>query len=511
MWLDTIRKNDKQEIIVILAVSILALGSILYSFYISKQLQNQEKAQVILWAKAVTEKAEILKTSNEIFQKLRDEERIKVEITSKSSQFIINEKETDNDKLSFYLDIIKLNSQIPIVYTDKDYRVVNSKNLTDKGPKIGATLSQKEYPSFFKYPPIDVRYGDKTDYLFYEDSKIYQELTRLILKSSDQFIDEITNNSSLLPIILVDEQEKLLHYGNIPPEIRKDTAEFLQYIQDIKQSGNPILIDIDPKHKKYLYYKNSSISKYIQWFPIVLYTTLGILFFIAYRAIRNARNFEKNQIWVGMSKETAHQLGTPISSLSAWLEMLEDHKINPHIEQTRVIEEMKHDVNRLALIADRFSKIGSKPKLEAVELNEFIAHCIQYLQTRTSSKIHFEMHLSDENLPVKVNKQLFEWVIENIVKNAVDAIGQEGKVTLSTSLKDHKIILDISDTGKGMHSYEYKKIFEPGYTTKKRGWGLGLSLCRRIIVEYFGGKIFVKSSEIQRGTTMRIILDSFLP
>ena len=238
----------------------------------------------------------------------------------------------------------------------------------------GTILNKTEHGEFFKYPPIEINILGSKNYIFYQDSKIYQDLTDIILKSSDQFLNEITNNSSLLPIILLDKDGRLIQEGNIPPEIIRDSVAHTQYISNMINSGNPISLDINPQQKLFLYYKNSPVSNYIKWFPIALYAILAILIFTSYRAIRNARNFEKNQIWVGMSKETAHQLGTPISSLSAWLEVLEDSGKSDQSKEN-VILEMKHDVNRLTLIADRFSKIGSKPKLDIVNLNEFIGHC----------------------------------------------------------------------------------------------------------------------------------------
>ena len=271
------------------------------------------------------------------------------------------------------------------------------------------------------------------------------------------------------------------------------------------KSNEPIILDIDPKNTKYLYYQSSNLASYVKWFPVVLYSILAAILFLAFAAIRNVRKYEKNQIWVGMSKETAHQLGTPISSLSAWIEVLDENTALP-IAQKNVIQEMKKDINRLSLIADRFSKIGSKPKLESINLNQILTSCFEYLRKRGSKKVYFELKPTPSELLVDINPQLFEWVIENLVKNAFDAIHHEGYITIETLAENGIISIDVKDSGKGILPKDIEQIFEPGFTTKKRGWGLGLSLCKRIIVEYFNGKIYVLSSGMNVGTAIRVEL-----
>lgn len=497
--------QKRQELIFLSLVVFIAITTLVISHIIAKKIENQEKAQVILWARAITEKAKILKLSNAVFLKLAEEERKKVEITSKATQLIISE--SDDKIISLFLDIIRLNDQIPIIYTNQDLIITDSRNI-ENGNKIkGEKLSKKKYPDFFRYPPVEIQYGANKNYIFYKESIIFQNISKIIEQSSSQFIDEITNNSSLLPIILVDEKKQLLNYGNIPENILSDSISLKKYVTDFIESQEPISIEIDPQSKKYLYYQRSPIASYIKWFPIGLYSILGVLFLLTYIAIRNARKFEKNQIWVGMSKETAHQLGTPISSLSAWLEVFnENEKLTP--SQMNVLHEMRKDISRLSLIADRFSKIGSKPKLELVSLDEILNTCIDYLKKRAPKKITIQLDSVNISYQVEINRQLFEWVIENLVKNAFDAISNEGIIHIETSKIESNYAIDISDTGKGMLPSEFEKIFEPGYTTKKRGWGLGLSLCKRIIVDYFNGNIFVLKSKLHQGTTIRILLKS---
>jgi signal transduction histidine kinase len=488
-----------------LTIVTLAAASIFYANKIADRIQMQEQAQVILWAKAIGEKAKILKLSNEIFLKLAEEERKKVEITSKATQLLANENHDENTT-SLFLNIITLNNQIPLIQTDENLVITDFKNI-EKNIQRGIVLDKAKYPDFFKYKPIEVFFSDKKNFIFYKESIIYQNISTLIDQSSDQFIGEITNNTSLLPIVLMDKNKKLIQSSNIPEDIKADRKKFDNYVIELTGSQEPIVLDIEPRNTKYLYYQSSNLASFIKWFPIVLYSVLAAILFLAFAAIRNVRKYEKNQIWVGMSKETAHQLGTPISSLSAWLEVLNENEALPEA-QRNVVSEMKKDVSRLSLIADRFSKIGSKPKLDRINLHEILTVCFEYLRKRGSKKVHFELKDIPIDLYVEINRQLFEWVIENLVKNAFDSIHHDGEISIQTTCTGNQVYIDVRDSGKGIAPQDIEKIFEPGFTTKKRGWGLGLSLCKRIIVEYFNGKIYVLSSKMNVGTVIRVELPS---
>ena len=486
-----------------LAIVVLAAVSIYYANRIAERIQIQEQAQVILWAKAIEEKAKILKLSNAIFLKLAEEERKKVEITSKATQLLANENHNENTT-ALFLSIITLNNQIPLIQTDENFVITDFKNI-EKNVQRGMVLEKAKFPDFFKYKPIEVIFSDKKNFIFYKESIIYQNISTLIDQSSDQFIGEITNNTSLLPIVLLDKNKKRIQTSNIPEDIKADKKKFDDYVRELTSSQEPIVLDIEPRNTKYLYYQSSNLASFVKWFPIVLYSVLAAILFLAFAAIRNVRKYEKNQIWVGMSKETAHQLGTPISSLSAWLEVLNENEALPEA-QRNVVSEMKKDVSRLSLIADRFSKIGSKPKLDKINLHEILNTCFEYLKKRGSKKVHFVLSEIPINLCVEINRQLFEWVIENLVKNAFDSIQHEGEIMIETTHAKNLVYIDVRDSGKGIAPQDIEKIFEPGFTTKKRGWGLGLSLCKRIIVEYFNGKIYVLNSKINLGTVIRVEL-----
>jgi len=255
-----------------------------------------------------------------------------------------------------------------------------------------------------------------------------------------------------------------------------------------------------------IYYKNSFLLTLIKWFPLIQVLLIIIFIVFGYLTLNSARKAEQNMVWVGMAKETAHQLGTPISAIMGWVEYLKS-LISADTEQQGILIELENDVGKLGLIADRFSKIGSEPKLENSDINTELKNAVDYMQKRSSKNVRFILPSNiDQPIQAAINKHLFSWVIENLFRNSLDALDGKGEIRLQVEQDKNKIVIDISDSGKGIPSGKLKKVFEPGYTTKKRGWGLGLSLTKRIIEEYHNGKIFVKKSDLNEGTTFRILL-----
>jgi signal transduction histidine kinase len=270
----------------------------------------------------------------------------------------------------------------------------------------------------------------------------------------------------------------------------------------MSSENDPIEISLPDYGKSFIYYTNSSLMVQIMYYPYVMLTVISVFLLISYLLFSTSRKSEQNLVWIGMSKETAHQLGTPLSSIMAWMELLKMKGEN--IEE---LVEIEKDVKRLEDITDRFSKIGSPAKLEEQNLVGVLYESIAYLEPRISKKVRFHINLSpDKVVIVPLNKQLFEWVVENICKNAVDAMSNSGTININIEEVNKHVNIDFEDTGKGIHKSQFKTIFHPGFTSKKRGWGLGLSLSRRIIVNYHKGKIFVKSSVIDKGTVIRVVL-----
>ena len=324
------------------------------------------------------------------------------------------------------------------------------------------------------------------------------------------FLFSIIERNHTIPVLLTDDEGHILLHRNfdLPEEVDSLAPYFLsdaneaflrRQLETLRHSANVIHIIISPDNLQHLYYDDSKLLKRLSYYP---YVQLGIMLafiFVVYYAVNSTRRAEQNKVWVGLSKETAHQLGTPISSLMAWMELLQAMGVD---EET--VREMNKDVNRLSTIASRFSKIGSRPQME--NLNPVIGHAASYMGTRISSRIELSVCLCDEELPVRLSAPLFEWVMENLMKNAVDAMEGSGKITIETLREGKRAVINVTDTGRGIPRKNQKTVFNPGYTTKKRGWGLGLTLAKRIIEQYHMGKIFVSWSEPGEGTKFTITL-----
>ena len=319
------------------------------------------------------------------------------------------------------------------------------------------------------------------------------------------FLFEVLENNQTIPVILVDaDNETIISYRNLDT-IKMENAEYAaDKLEEFRNNGKESFSIIGPDGEvmNTIYYSDSLLLKKLQYYPYIQLILIAIFIIMGYIVLNVSRRSEQNHVWLGISKETAHQLGTPISSLMAWLEIMRDEH-----GETEMFREVEKDVKRLEKIAARFSKIGSKPNLHENELVGCIRNTMSYLKTRIPATIHLETNITDtDEIYLPLNVELFEWVIENLCKNAVDAIGTNGTIRITIESDDKNVGIEISDTGKGISKSDFKNVFKPGYTTKNRGWGLGLSLAKRIVEEYHGGKIFVKSSEIGKGTTFRINL-----
>jgi signal transduction histidine kinase len=314
------------------------------------------------------------------------------------------------------------------------------------------------------------------------------------------FLLDIINRNTNIPIIITDSLGQIGDTRNIAfTEVNKEKI-LARELHKMKEQNEPILISVS---NQYLYYRDSVLLENLKYYPVVQFAVIFLFILVAYLAFSSSRNAEQNQVWVGMSKETAHQLGTPISSLMAWVELLKMQNIDASL-----IQEFEKDTQRLQKITERFSKIGSVPELLLTDVAEVTRSTVEYLKTRSSEKVKFTLEFDQQKkYEAPMNASLFSWVIENLCKNAIDAMNNSGTIQLSMMEKNGQIFIDISDTGKGIAKAYFKTVFQPGFTTKKRGWGLGLSLAKRIVENYHKGKIFIKQSEINKGTTFRVILN----
>lgn len=325
-----------------------------------------------------------------------------------------------------------------------------------------------------------------------------------------EFLLSILAGNHTIPVLLTDSENNIIDQRNFDlPEpvdslspLSPVNMAYLRNKLEVLQSGNNIIqIVISPDNTQYVYYDDSKLLKQLGYFPYIQLLVMIVFIVVIYYALSSTKRAEQNKVWVGLSKETAHQLGTPISSLMAWMELLQSLGVDPD-----TVHEMNKDVNRLSTIASRFSKIGSKPVMEAEDLNTVVVHAGEYMSTRISKRINFSINPSSSPVPVMMSAPLFEWVMENLIKNAVDAMEGTGSIVVTIGIEGKKGYVTVKDSGKGISRKNFKTIFNPGYTTKTRGWGLGLTLAKRIIEQYHAGHIYVQESEPGQGTTFRIDL-----
>lgn len=317
---------------------------------------------------------------------------------------------------------------------------------------------------------------------------------------------EIQQQNTDIPIIWTNENDSIIDSRNIDSNAIKSSENFLQKkLEEFKSLHPPIVLELnqDPYVADKYYYGDSKLLKQVRYYPIIQLLIVALFIFITFYAMSARNKSTQNQVWAGMAKETAHQLGTPISSLQGWVEMLKEQGGN-----SIIAPEMEKDVNRLKLISDRFGKIGSTPKLEEHELTEQIEKMVAYIKRRSTDRVNFIIIKPEEKVTANISGPLFDWVIENLLKNALDAMDGKGEIKIRIRKNLQKVIIDLSDSGKGISKQNIGKVFKPGFSTKKRGWGLGLSLAKRIIEKYHKGQLYVKSSEIGKGTTFRIVLNA---
>lgn len=329
-----------------------------------------------------------------------------------------------------------------------------------------------------------------------------------ISESNINFLLSIIEANDNIPVLLTNPKGEIIQQRNFDlpdPERPFDSPENMDFLRkrlvSMSHTDNLIVIDIAPGETQRLYYDDSRLLNRLSWYPYIQLVVMAAFVIVVYFAVTSSKRAEQNKVWVGLSKETAHQLGTPISSLMAWIELMRDSDADP-----MMVEEMDKDVHRLSTIASRFSKIGSQPQIEKADLSDVVIGAADYMRTRISSRISLTVDASHDPLPVDMSRPLIEWVMENLIKNAVDAMEGSGSIAITTRADHGSAIVEVSDTGKGMTRKMRKEIFRPGFTTKKRGWGLGLTLAKRIIEQYHNGHIAVSASEPGAGTTFQIQL-----
>lgn len=477
-------------------LAILALWEI---NHIAIQIKNSEEQRVKIWATAIGQRAQLMSYTEEFFLEVAEEEHSKMEFYTRAQQIAVSQT-LNNTTALFFTDYITANHTIPVIVVDEDSNITAYNNI--EIPEGTTKLEGKLLEEFSYQEPISYRVWGMPFTLYYKESRIYSDLRAMLAGQTLTLLNEITNNSVAVPVLIVDSaREAVIGFGNLRESSFNTPQKLASKLEEMKSDNDPIEITLPNEQKAFIFYERTPLLNALRWIPVFYIFISFVIILVCFYLFKTAQASEKNRIWVGMAKETAHQLGTPISSLIAWTEYLKDKPF-----EEKYVVEVRKDLDRLETITRRFSKIGSVPELQSENLCEVIQCAISYLQSRASKKIQFVTNLPEEPVMVPLNRYLFEWVIENICKNAIDAMNGKGTFTVIVSSDAHHVIVDLADTGKGIPVSMQKRIFESGFTTKQRGWGLGLSLAKRIIDEYHNGKIFLKYSVEGQGSVFRILL-----
>lgn len=523
-------KKQRWKIALLGIAALLVAASIWFSFSIVAKVQQREVDRIQMWAEGVKRKSELVNLTNKSFDELSDALSKIQERDLHTVELWVMALEEANKPLDDYSFVVKLLAEIstvPMIVTDMDENIVDSYNLSNLDSllrrDIRANHGDKKkafQDSLFRankkdslvhflpvwranHTPIEMDlYGDEKQKVFYFDSVFFntEELARL-KHSRDSLVDafskELITNEYLVPVLFINSDSREIISTNMEGFIGQTEP-----INSVKlPKTDSIMVDLGGDSKGIIYFEHSPELIQMKYFPFVQFFMIGLFILIAYIVFSTFRKAEQDQVWVGMAKETAHQLGTPISSLMAWNELLAAQGVDKTITV-----EIDKDIERLNTVTNRFSKIGSDAILEPKILEEVVKSSTDYLKSRISSKIDFTFVSEADGMTANVNAALMEWVIENIVKNAVDAMEGIGKIEVRVHPFEDELWIDISDNGRGIEQNKIKTVFQPGYTTKKRGWGLGLSLVKRIVEDFHKGKVFVLKSELNVGTTFRIVL-----
>lgn len=488
------------------AALLIVMVSFWYSSNLVQQIKQNEKQKVELWAKAVQKKASLVKFTKELFEKIKISETKKAELFAEATRELSKGDDlSGNQDVSFVLKVLQENTTVPVILTDDQDKILTKRNLDSALESDPVYLQNQLQIMKSLYAPVEIDvYKGMKQRLYHKDSRLFNDIKLVFDSLIKSFITEVAVNSADVPVIYTNpEKDSVIALGKIEYS-EVDTPEKLKSkLQDLASQNTPIEIDLGENSKDYIFYAQSELLTQLKYYPYFQFGAIALFLLIAYILFSTARKAEQDQVWVGMSKETAHQLGTPLSSLMAWNE----HLLSIGVDKS-IVGEMQEDVKRLNTITERFSKIGSQPTLVLENMNQVLSESVDYLKKRTSKNVEYSLDLPSEQIVAKLSRPLFEWVIENLCKNAVDAMDGKGKIHMKLSIVPEGLQIDITDTGKGISKSKFETIFEPGYTTKNRGWGLGLSLCKRIIESYHHGKIFVLSSEVNKGSTFRITLKS---
>ena len=486
-----LQNKQRWKVILLLLAATIAGVTLWYTNSIARRIRDEEKAKVELWHSAIRKKEELVKLTQVLFDSLRSEETRKAEILGRAMNTISNPQ----GDLTFAVDVLAQNKTIPFLVCNTKNEFQLSRNIDSVYIKDPVRIEELRLQFEQEYKPI--LFPDADIVVYYSNSYMYKELKQTIDDLVSSFFNETVINTASVPVIVTYSMKThVVQVGKI------DTLKcnVNQVLAEMKEGYEPIEIKIPGRATQYIFYDDSATIQQLKMFPYLQLSLIGVFLVVAYVMFSTFRRSEQNLVWVGMAKETAHQLGTPLSALMAWRDLFEQQGVSKSL-----IDEFNKDIERLSTITERFSKIGSEAALTPVGAKDLVEEILDYLRVRISSEVNIAVK-SEGNPKVNVNVALFSWVIENLIKNSVDAMDAKGQLTVSIHEANGKVFIDIKDSGKGIPKRKWKTIFDPGYTTKLRGWGLGLSLAKRIVKNYHKGGIYVLSSAQGEGTVFRIAL-----
>ena len=486
-----LQNKQRWKVILLLLAATIAGVTLWYTNSIARRIRDEEKAKVELWHSAIRKKEELVKLTQVLFDSLRSEETRKAEILGRAMNTISNPQ----GDLTFAVDVLAQNKTIPFLVCNTKNEFQLSRNIDSVYIKDPVRIEELRLQFEQEYKPI--LFPDADIVVYYSNSYMYKELKQTIDDLVSSFFNETVINTASVPVIVTDSTKThVVQVGKI------DTLKcnVNQVLAEMKEGYEPIEIKIPGRATQYIFYDDSATIQQLKLFPYLQLSLIGVFLVVAYVMFSTFRRSEQNLVWVGMAKETAHQLGTPLSALMAWRDLFEQQGVSKSL-----IDEFNKDIERLSTITERFSKIGSEAALTPVGAKDLVEEILDYLRVRISSEVNIAVK-SEGNPKVNVNVALFSWVIENLIKNSVDAMDAKGQLTVSIHEANGKVFIDIKDSGKGIPKRKWKTIFDPGYTTKLRGWGLGLSLAKRIVKNYHKGGIYVLSSSAGEGSVIRIAL-----
>ena len=485
--------KQRLKLIVLTLTIGLALLALWQVQRIADQVRQSEEAKVRLWASAIGQRNQMAAATAHFFQQATLDEHRKMQLYTDILQSF-NDPDLGMDlKFSLaYVNYIVDSSHTPIIITkSRDSVITVPQELA--GQKLEGSLLEE----YSQNPPFSYRIWGMPMTLYYKESEYYTQLREVLAGFTMSFLTDITQNSVLVPVVIVDSSRTtVLAHGNI------DSAAVAHLDLEKGFNDEPVKITMPDGRTAYVYYSSTPLLRSLRWMPLFYFFIAIVLLVVSYNLFRTARTAEQNRIWVGLAKETAHQLGTPLSSLSGWVEYLRGKELTD-----QYAAEVEKDIKRLDTITHRFSKIGSVPELKDEDVREATMAAVEYLQSRAPRRVKFNVTFPDgESFVTPLNSYLFQWVVENLCKNAIDATEGEGVISIVGSQDARRIYIDISDNGRGMSPSVQKRIFDSGFTTKTRGWGLGLPLARRIVNQYHRGRLYLKYSVPGQGSCFRIEL-----